>query len=142
MELEDITIEEMQLLFPRVDEEPQFNLETCELLLDSREIETPDTSFGTLVTLDSEMEREREFEDLVNHMLRKSQQRQKGATCATCDRHFARDYDMRRHVRQTHEKIRPHKCILCGKDFARNAHLQSHLANRHNVEKANKRRES
>eukprot|EP00188_Purpureofilum_apyrenoidigerum_P003536 Plantae.Rhodophyta-Purpureofilum_apyrenoidigerum.ctg37329.p2 GENE.Plantae.Rhodophyta-Purpureofilum_apyrenoidigerum.ctg37329~~Plantae.Rhodophyta-Purpureofilum_apyrenoidigerum.ctg37329.p2 ORF type:complete len:121 (+),score=14.94 Plantae.Rhodophyta-Purpureofilum_apyrenoidigerum.ctg37329:81-443(+) len=55
-----------------------------------------------------------------------------GSKCPICERSFARNYDMRRHVKQTHEKIKPFVCNFCQRTFARHAHLRSHTANRHN----------
>eukprot|EP00188_Purpureofilum_apyrenoidigerum_P006214 Plantae.Rhodophyta-Purpureofilum_apyrenoidigerum.ctg92518.p2 GENE.Plantae.Rhodophyta-Purpureofilum_apyrenoidigerum.ctg92518~~Plantae.Rhodophyta-Purpureofilum_apyrenoidigerum.ctg92518.p2 ORF type:complete len:147 (+),score=10.18 Plantae.Rhodophyta-Purpureofilum_apyrenoidigerum.ctg92518:23-442(+) len=139
MDFHDMDGVDLMYHFANTDESFEFEFQPVESLMNSKGTPVIESLAHVSVCFDSALEREREVEDLVGHMLLMSRQRLQGTTCPLCSRHFARDYDMRRHVRQTHGKIRPHKCEDCGKSFARNSHLQSHLANRHSVEKTNRK---
>ena len=50
-------------------------------------------------------------------------------TCEICDpvKTFTRGVDLRRHVKQVHEKEKHYQCGICKKEFARKAHKEEHL---------------
>mmetsp|Transcript_23569 Transcript_23569/g.93230 ORF Transcript_23569/g.93230 Transcript_23569/m.93230 type:complete len:181 (-) Transcript_23569:61-603(-) len=53
------------------------------------------------------------------------------ATCPICHSNFFRKYEMIRHLKATHYRIRPHQCKYCKKSFARTCHLNVHIKNVH-----------
>ena len=50
-------------------------------------------------------------------------------TCEICDpvKTFTRRADLKRHVKQVHEKEKRYKCGICQREFARKAHKEEHL---------------
>ncbi|KAJ8901357.1 hypothetical protein NDN08_007203 [Rhodosorus marinus] len=51
--------------------------------------------------------------------------------CSQCGKHFARNYDLRRHYDAVHLQLRQHKCKDCGKGFNQASHLRDHWSQIH-----------
>ena len=52
-----------------------------------------------------------------------------GYTCERCDpvKAFTRRADLRRHVKQVHQKEKHYHCGICQREFTRKAHNEEHL---------------
>lgn len=63
------------------------------------------------------------------------------AMCPICQGVFFRKYEMTRHLRATHLRLKPHGCTKCSKTFSRSSHLKIHLKNVHSKQgKVNQKR--
>ena len=47
--------------------------------------------------------------------------------CIVCERSFTRESNLKRHVQQSHKKIKKHECGICNRQFARKQHKEWHL---------------
>ena len=47
--------------------------------------------------------------------------------CIVCERSFTRESNLKRHVQQSHKKIKKHECGICHRQFARKQHKEWHL---------------
>jgi len=50
-----------------------------------------------------------------------------GISCELCSRSFTRRSDLRRHMRSTHERLRPFKCPECDLKFKLKWHFENHV---------------
>ncbi|KAI8615134.1 hypothetical protein BC830DRAFT_1064758 [Chytriomyces sp. MP71] len=53
--------------------------------------------------------------------------------CDICRNTFARNHDLKRHVRSVHNSRRPHACRRCKAAFVRSADLERHISKLHRV---------
>ena len=54
--------------------------------------------------------------------------------CAMCDKTFTRRSDLKRHILNIHEGIKPFRCDLCPVSFSQITNLRDHYRKQHNQE--------
>lgn len=48
--------------------------------------------------------------------------------CQDCGKEFKKSAKLQRHMRETHQNLKPFKCEICQREFKRNFHLKRHEA--------------
>ena len=57
--------------------------------------------------------------------------KEKSHMCPQCGASFCEAHQVRRHIREVHEKITPYVCKICNHGFKQKGNLKHHLATVH-----------
>lgn len=59
--------------------------------------------------------------------------RESGYSCPLCNAPIKRQYDIARHIRCVHQKVRSHQCFFCLRSFQQRGHLNDHVRITHKL---------
>lgn len=61
----------------------------------------------------------------------RQEEKKKSYSCPICHASIKRKFDVQRHIRTVHERIRNHQCTLCPQAFLQSSHLKDHMRGAH-----------